>query len=125
MIWKIILVIIFTTILAISGSLLFNLFFISYKKPWMWYISLFSINFLFFLAGSLVPNSLNVIWWSSFVTFLFFLPAKQNIKKKDKDFYEKLGITKIILKYRLGVLAFVIGGIIGWFLFYGETINQH
>jgi len=91
---------------------------------------MFVLNFLFFLIGSKIQDSFNVVWWSSALSFFAQLPPKKNNEDKSNvsqvvnELYEEMGIKNGQLKYRLGLAVFVIGGIIGWVAFYGEIVTN-
>ncbi|MFA5431685.1 MAG: hypothetical protein WC319_02235 [Candidatus Paceibacterota bacterium] len=76
--------------------------------------------------GSSFNNSFDIVWWSAFIVFLLNIPpnnkdmyiAPAEISKIIDDMYIEMGIKNGRLKYRLGLIAFVVGGIVGWYMFY-------
>jgi len=71
-----------------------------------------------------------VIWWSALLAFIVNIPPKANkglVDQKEKDkivngMYNEMGIKRGELKYRIGLAAYLIGGISGWIMFYGKVV---
>lgn len=128
-IWIILKILIFTGILTVIAKQSYNFIFLMGKKPVVWIFCMLLLNFLFFLIGSNIQDSFNVVWWSSLLTLFAMLPPKKNeelqseINEAVKDFYEEMGISNGKLKYRLGLISYSIGGIIGWVMFYGKIVQ--
>ncbi len=88
------------------------------------------LSFLYFFIGSKFDNSFNIIWWSALLAFILQIPPKakkvfstEEEKNKVVDgMYNELGIKNGRLKYRIGLAFYVIGGILGWVLFYGKIV---
>ena len=109
-----------------------NFIFLFFKRPVAWIFFMFFLSLLYFFIGSQFENSFNIIWWSAFLSFIINIPPKakkedgMNQDKKNKlvdEVYENMGIKKGRLKYRLGLASYVIGGILGWVIFYGEIVS--
>jgi len=128
-IWVIIKILVFTGILTVICKWSYNIIFMALKKPSLWSFLMLIINFLFFLVGSKIQNSFNAVWWSSALTFFAILPPQKNKENKAEinstvdAMYEAMGIKKGRLKYRIGLAMFIIGGLAGWLIFYGEIIT--
>lgn len=123
-------VLVFTGIITILAKQSYNLFFFFLKKPIIWILSMFILNFLFFLIGSKIQSSFNAFWWSSFLALLALSPPKKNkedqksINKTVDEVYEDWGIKKGRLKYKLGLGTYILGGLAGWIIFYGEIVTS-
>jgi hypothetical protein len=101
-----------------------------FKKPIMWAVFMGLLSFICFFIGSQFNNLFDIIWWSVLLAFVVNIPPKLN-KKLEKEtsivvneVYKELGIEKGRLKYRIGLAAYLLGGILGWFIFYGELIRS-
>ncbi len=126
--WTILKIFIFTGIVTVLGKQTYNWVFFIGRKPMLWVLIMMLLNFCFFLIGSNIQSSFNAVWWSSVLAFFALLPPKNSgdnsddIKKAVEDVYTEMSISNGVLKYRLGLIAYVIGGIIGWVVFYGKII---
>lgn len=129
MIWTIIKILIFTLFLLILARQSYNYIFAIGRKPLLWVFFMFLLNFIFFLIGSKIQDSFNVIWFSSVLTFLLQLPPKKDKTNKDmseamekinEELFKELGLKVDKKKYNLGLVAFILGGFIGWILFYNN-----
>ncbi|MFA6253050.1 MAG: hypothetical protein WCV69_02165 [Patescibacteria group bacterium] len=108
----------------------YNFIFMFFKKPIMWAVFMGLLSFICFFIGSQFNNLFDIIWWSVLLAFVVNIPPKLN-KKLEKEtsivvneVYKELGIEKGRLKYRIGLAAYLLGGILGWFIFYGELIRS-
>ncbi len=125
-IWSILKVSIFIGLLTPILRQSYKLIFIMALKPIVWIGFLAALNFLFFFIASIIQDSFNVVWWSSALSFFNLLSLntqKENngeIKKTTDDMYEIIGINKGRLKFRLGLYAYIVGGLLGWVIVYGE-----
>ena len=107
-----------------------NFIFMVFKKPVIWIVFMGLLSFLYFFIGSKFDNSFNIIWWSALLAFILQIPPKakkvfstEEEKNKVVDgMYNELGIKNGRLKYRIGLAFYVIGGILGWVLFYGKIV---
>lgn len=90
------------------------------------------LSFLYFFIGSRFDNSFNIIWWSALLAFIVNIPPKAkkgdilDQKEKNKivdEMYSEMGIKKGKLKYRIGLAAYLIGGILGWVIFYSQVVT--
>ena len=109
-----------------------NFIFILFRKPVAWILFMGLLSFIYFFAGSRFDNSFNIIWWSTLLAFVINIPPKTkredalDQKEKNKivdEMYDEMGIKKGRLKYRIGLTAYLIGGIVGWVLFYGQIMS--
>jgi hypothetical protein len=103
-----------------------------FKKPIAWIGFMGLLSFLYFFIGSRFDNSFNIIWWSALLAFIVNIPPKKNKgdvfdqKEKNKivdEVFSEMGIKKGRLKYRIGLTAYLIGGILGWIMFYGQVVT--
>jgi len=108
-----------------------NFIFIFFKKPTVWIAFMGLIIFLYFFVGSKFDNSFNIIWWSALLAFIVNIPPQakkdETIDQEEKnkivdEMYNEMGIKNGKLKYRLGLASYVIGGILGWVLFYSKIV---
>lgn len=122
----------FTFILNIIIIQSNNFIFMVFRKPVFWIVFMGLLSFLYFFIGSRFENSFNIIWWSALLAFVVNIPPKtskrdgMDQKEKNKivdETYQEMGIKSGRLKYRIGLLAYVIGGTLGWVLFYGRVIG--
>ena len=125
-------IVFFTFVLNILIIQSNNFIFIVFKKPAIWIIFMGLLSFLFFFIGSRFDNSFNIIWWSALLAFIVNIPPKTkksdtlDQKEKNKivdEMYKEMGIKKGRLKYRIGLTAYLVGGILGWIIFYGQVIT--
>lgn len=109
-----------------------NFIFMVFRKPAFWMVFMGLFSFIYFFIGSQFENSFNIVWWSAFLAFLLNTPPKtrkdgdidQNERNQLVDeMYEDMGIAKGRLKYRFGLAAYAIGGLLGWILFYSQTVT--
>ena len=122
----------FTAVLNILIIQSNNFIFMWFKRPISWIFFMGFLSFFYFSIGSQFENSFNIIWWSAFLAFLLNIPPKarkedaMNQDEKNKlvdEMYKDMGIKKGRLKYRLGLALYIIGGILGWVIFYGEIVS--
>ncbi len=125
-------IVFFTFVLNILIIQSNNFIFMAFKKPAIWIVFMGLLSFLFFFIGSRFDNSFNIIWWSALLAFVVNIPPKTkksdvlNQKEKNKivdDMYDEIGIKKGRLKYRIGLTAYLVGGILGWIIFYSQVIT--
>jgi len=100
-----------------------NFIFMVFKKPIVWIVFMSTLSFLYFFIGSRFDNSFNIIWWSALLVFIVNIPRKRKNKIVDEA-YNKMGIKNGKLKYRIGLAAYLIGGILGWIVFYSQIITR-
>lgn len=109
-----------------------NFIFMVFKKPPAWIVFMGLLSFSYFFIGSQLGNSFNIVWWSALLAFILQLPPMMKKdgaiteEKKNKivdAMYNEMGIESGRLKYRIGLACYLVGGILGWFLFYGQTIS--
>lgn len=109
-----------------------NFIFMVFKKPIVWIVFMGVLSFLYFFIGSRFDNSFNIIWWSALLAFIVNIPPKAKksgiIDQKEKnkivdEMYSEMGIKKGKLKYRIGLAAYLIGGILGWVIFYSQVVT--
>ena len=110
----------------------YNFIFMVFKKPTVWIIFMGLFSFLYFFIGSKFDNSFNIVWWSALLAFIVNIPPKAkkddalDQKEKNKivdEMYNEMGIKKGRLKYRIGLTVYLIGGILGWIIFYSQVIT--
>jgi hypothetical protein len=129
-IWTIIKIILFTGVLTIIGKQTYNFIFLLEKKPILWILIMLLLGFLFFMIGSKIQDSFNVVWWSSALTFFALLPPKKNkdleneINLGANDIYSEIGLKNGQIKYRIGLATYVIGSILGWVVYYGQIVTS-
>jgi len=124
--YSILLFLISVFLLNIIITLSNNVIFLFFRKPLIWIVFMGLLSFLWFFMGSSFNNSFDIVWWSAFIVFLLNIPpnnkdmyiAPAEISKIIDDMYIEMGIKNGRLKYRLGLIAFVVGGIVGWYMFY-------
>jgi len=123
-------IVFFTFVLNILIIQSNNFIFMVFKKPVIWIVFMGLLSFLFFFIGSRFDNSFNIIWWSALLAFVVNIPPKikkgdaLNQKEKNKivdEMYNEMGIKKGRLKYRIGLTAYLVGGILGWIIFYSQV----
>lgn len=109
-----------------------NFIFIVLKKPFLWIIFMGLLSFIYFFIGSNFDNSFNIIWWSALLAFIVNIPPKvkkgemmsQDEKNKMVDeIYNEMGINRGRLKYRIGLMAYLSGGVLGWIIFYAQIVT--
>ena len=119
----------FTFILSILIRQSYNFIFMFFKKPILWAVSMGLISFVYFFVGSRFDNSFDVVWWSTLLAFIVNMPIRLNNKSKKgadivvDEVYREWGIRKGKLKYRIGLASYLVGGILGWVMFYGEIVK--
>ena len=122
----------FTFILNILIIQSNNFIFMAFKKPIAWIAFMGLLSFIYFFIGSRFDNSFNIIWWSTLLAFIVNIPPKTkksdmlDQKEKNKivdEMYNEIGIKKGRLKYRIGLVAYLIGGVLGWIIFYGQIVT--
>ncbi len=122
----------FTFVLNITIIQSNNFIFMVFRKPVFWIVFMGLLSFLYFFIGSRFENSFNIIWWSALLAFVVNIPPKaskrdgMDQKEKNKivdETYQEIGIKSGRLKYRIGLLAYVIGGALGWVLFYSRVVT--
>jgi hypothetical protein len=65
---------------------------------------------------------------SALLAFFVNIPPKVKVsdKKEINDIinkmYDEMGIRKGRLKYRLGLISYLVGGILGYILFYSKVV---
>lgn len=125
-------IVFFTFVLNILIIQSNNFIFMVFKKPIVWIIFMGLLSFLFFFIGSRFDNSFNIIWWSALLALIVNIPPKTkkgdtlDQKEKNKivdEMYNEMGIKKGRLKYRIGLIAYLVGGILGWVIFYGQVVT--
>ena len=109
-----------------------NFIFMVFRKPIVWIVFMGLLSFLYFFVGSKFDNSFNIVWWSALLAFILQIPPKMKkgslITEGEKnkmadDRYTELGIKNGRLKYRIGLTFYVIGGVLGWVVFYGQVVS--
>jgi len=109
-----------------------NFIFMVYRKPMVWIVFMGVLSFLYFFIGSRFDNSFNITWWSALLAFILNIPPKakkrETIDQEDKnrivdEIYDVMGIKNGRLKYRIGLAAYLIGGILGWVIFYSQIVS--
>lgn len=127
----ILVVALFTFILNIIIIQSNNFIFMVFRKPATWIFFMGLLSFFYFFIGSRFDNSLNIIWWSALLAFIINIPPKNkeceplNQKERNKitdEMYSEMGIKNGRLKYRLGLATYLIGGILGWVIFYSQIV---
>src|SRR3989344_9281656 len=122
----------FTFVLNIIMIQSNNFIFMVFRKPIGWIIFMGLLSFMYFFVGSKFDNSFNIVWWTALLAFILQIPP--NMKKgsmitereKNKmadDMYTELGIKNGRLKYRIGLTFYVIGGVLGWMVFYSQVVS--
>ncbi len=108
-----------------------NFIFMVFRKPIVWIVFMGLLSFAYFFIGSQFENSFNIVWWSALLAFVLQLPPKMKknsmISEGEKnkmvdDMYNEMGIKSGKLKYRIGLACYLVGGILGWALFYGQIV---
>jgi len=119
----------FLNIIIIQSN---NFIFMVFRKPVAWIVFMGLLSFVYFLIGSKFDNSFNIVWWSALLALILQIPPKMKKKsgvtegEKNKmvdDMYTELGIKNGRLKYRIGLTFYVIGGLLGWIVFYSQVIS--
>lgn len=109
-----------------------NFIFMVFRKPIVWMAFMGVLSFIYFFIGSNFENSFNIIWWSALLAFIINIPPKANkdeaLDQEEKNkiidnMYNEMGIKKGRLKYKLGLMAYLIGGILGWIIFYSQIVQ--
>ncbi len=109
-----------------------NFIFMVFRKPIVWVVFMGLLSFAYFFIGSQFENSFNIVWWSALLAFVLQLPPKMKKNsivsdgEKNKmvdDMYGEMGIKSGRLKYRIGLACYLVGGILGWVLFYGQVVS--
>jgi len=110
-----------------------NIIFMGLKKATIWIFFMGLISFIYFFIGSKFENSLTIIWWSALLAFFQNLPPGE--EKEDiidqatkneivDEIYSAFGIQEGRKKYRIGLALYIIGGLLGWILFYGKIVSK-
>jgi hypothetical protein len=120
---------------VVSGliRLSYNIIFMGLKKATIWIFFMGLISFIYFFIGSKFENSLTIIWWSALLAFFQNLPPGE--EKEDiidqatkneivDEIYSAFGIQEGRKKYRIGLALYIIGGLLGWILFYGKIVSK-
>jgi TctA family transporter len=103
-----------------------------FKKPTLWIMFMGLLSFFYFFMGSRFASSFNIIWWSALLALIVQIPPKagkrDGLDQKDKNkivdgMYQEIGIKNGRLKYRIGLFAYTIGGVLGWIIFYGKVVS--
>lgn len=119
----------FTFVLSILIRQSYNFIFMFFKKPILWAVSMGLVSFVYFFVGSRFNNSFDVVWWSMLLAFIVNMPIRLNNKSKKgadivvDEVYGEWGIRKGKLQYRIGLASYLVGGILGWVIFYGEIVK--
>jgi hypothetical protein len=102
-----------------------NIVFMFFKRPYLWFLIMGLISFITFFIGSRFDNSLPVVCLSVAIAFFFQIPPRANKETINviNESYEAMGINRGRLKYRIGLASYILGGLIGWFVFYGVIIK--
>lgn len=109
-----------------------NFIFMVFRKPAAWIVFMGLLSFIYFFIGSKFDNSFNIVWWSALLAFILQIPPKMKkgsvINEGGKniivdDMYSELGIKNGRLKYRIGLTFYVIGGVLGWVVFYSQIVS--
>lgn len=108
-----------------------NFIFMVFRKPMIWIAFMGALSFFYFFIGSRFDNSFIIIWWSALLAFIVNIPPRA---KKDEilvqeeknqivdDIYNQISIKDGRLKYKLGLATYLIGGILGWVIFYSQMM---
>ncbi len=108
-----------------------NFIFMVFNKPSLWIVFMGLLSFIHFFIGSNFKNSFNIVWLSALLAFIVNIPpkgqrgdaiTKQENKQMVDKIYNDMGIKRGRLKYRVGMIGYLIGGGLGWLLFYSERI---
>mgnify|MGYP003624827498 CR=1 FL=1 len=124
-IWIILKVIIFTSFLTISARQLYNILFFIYRKPILYIVSMFFLNILFIVICAKIQDSNFVTLTSSLITFFAITPPKKKFDDHNliNEIYTDMGIEKGALKSKIGRIAYILGGLMGWLIAYAKVVN--
>lgn len=109
-----------------------NIIFMILKKPMLWVFFMGFLSFVFFLIGSRFEDSFTVVFWAALLAVVERLPPKakrgdsMSQREKNKlvdEMYNEMGITNGRLKYRIGLAAYVVCGVLGWLVCFSEEIG--
>jgi hypothetical protein len=128
--WIILKIAIYTYILNVIFSQLYNFVFMFWRKPvaWIFLVSVLSILHMA-IAYSLAWNPRSVSC-AVLLTFLLKIPPpspkileKAAFRDMIDNVYLEMGIVRGRLKYRLGVAAFAVFSLASYLLFFGEACD--
>lgn len=127
LVWTILLVVIFTFLLKALISQSYNWLFMMFGRPWLWIAFMGLLSFIFFWSGSGFPDPTTVLLWSWILSGLSMLPPRskmfspEEVREIADKAYAEAGINAGRLKYRLGLWAYFIGGLVGYLVFYSAA----
>lgn len=122
-------IVLLTGVLTLIARQSYNLIFFQNKKPSVWIIMMAFTNIALFLVGAVSEFSLGIICITSFLTLISiaFSTEISNYPISKTEFMEAVYLSMKInqgrLKYKLGLIAYIIGGVLGGLIFYGKLIN--
>ncbi len=90
----------------------------SFKKPSLWILIMFLISFLAFGVSSFFSNMLGVIAIATILAYIMTLKPVDS--KVADDFYKGLGVKKGRIKHKIAYWFYILGAILGWFVFFGS-----
>lgn len=101
-----------------------NIVFMLFKKPNYWILFTTSLSFLVIYLGSIWRVSYDVVFWSIIFSFLLNLPPRKSasVKIEIDRMYQDCGISNGRMIYKLGLVMYLFGGLIGTVLFYSTII---
>ena len=119
-------VVISAFMLSFAFRLSHYLLFFNLRKPFIWIVFVGCLGFLWFLVGSILHFSLDVVAWSAIAALAMNeIPKSSKTKSETIDFADEFtGVANSRLKSRAGSASFVIGSILGWILFWGEYCSS-
>ena len=97
-----------------------EILFVKFSTPYLWIFFMSLLGLITFLIGSLNDISSNMVFGGSLIALLFNMSLQKNKKPQigSEKASTKVEIKSEKLKYRLGVIAYAVGGILGWLVFY-------
>jgi hypothetical protein len=99
----------------------YNLLFFYLRKPTLWIIAVGCLGFLWFLIGSILNFSFNVVWLAAAIALALNIPKSMFSKAEMSDISDDItGVVNSVRKSRAGLVSFALGSVLGWFLFWTE-----
>lgn len=91
---------------------------------------MFVIGFGIFYIASKFPESFDAFWWSCLLGLLlnysFKNMSKYEIKSRIQlinEIFSVFGVKNGYIKYKVGILFYIIGALIGWTTYFSQTVN--
>ena len=86
---------------------------------------MFFLNILFIVICAKIQDSNFVTLTSSVITYFAITPPKKSFADHNliNEIYTDMGIEKGALKSKIGRIAYILGGLMGWLIAYAKVVN--